>query len=63
MAQKLTLADYEECVRNTAKLVVKFGEAAIPLFERAEFELEKATKRQEAVSRAKAITVGSEAQQ
>lgn len=49
------MAEYEECVRNTAKLVVKFGDAAIPLFERAEAELTAAKSRGSALARAQAI--------
>jgi len=55
MGCPFTLAEYEECVRNTAKLVVKFGEKAIPLLERAEAELLAAQSRGSAVARAQAI--------
>ena len=55
MGCSFTLSEYEECVRNTAKLVVKFGDAAIPLLERAEAELTSAKNRGSALARAQAI--------
>lgn len=55
MSRSFTLAEYEACVKNTATLVVKFGEAAIPLLERAEAELASAQTRGSALSRAQAI--------
>lgn len=55
MGRTFTMAEYEECVRNTAKLVVKFGDAAIPLLERAEAELTSAKSRSSALARAQAI--------
>lgn len=55
MSRTFTIAQYEECVRNTAKLVVKFGDAAIPLLERAEAELVAAQGRGNALARAQAI--------
>lgn len=55
MGCTFSLAEYEECVRNTAKLVVTFGDAAIPLLERAEAELTAAKSRGGALARAQAI--------
>lgn len=54
MPRTFTLAEYEACVKNTATLVVKFGEAAIPLLKRAEAELASAQTRSSALSRAQA---------
>lgn len=54
MPRTFTLAEYEACVKNTATLVVKFGEAAIPWLERAGAELASAQTRSSALSRAQA---------